>query len=208
MNTQSGNQCEEHEMIEIYPTDSTLLQNEELNMTLLIFFKSNFFVSHPHPFLHLLKNYPSIYRYANKGIKYMPKEELLLTRLCYHEPNKEWTVKTVFKGIFQKKPPIETITVIHAPNVSPDTHITKLFERESYYKRWYLLSFLGLPFSMLFTILPGPNVVLLYNLFRLYSYKHSFDGLNLLRSSNIQYEVDEALANSEFEEISDKYDLE
>ena len=177
------------------------------NMTKLIYFKNQFFVSHPHPFLDLLKKYPSVYKYANKALVYIPKEELLLTRLCYHEPVANWTAKETLMGIFTKKKDIKGITIIHDKESTPKLALEQLAKKVKYYQQWYYLSFAGLPFSMLFTVMPGPNVVLLYNLFRLYSYKHAFDGIGLLNNANIVYCPQEGLEQQDFDKLVKKYEL-
>eukprot|EP00835_Amoeboradix_gromovi_P007017 NODE_994_length_2441_cov_0.146456.p2 type:complete len:178 gc:universal NODE_994_length_2441_cov_0.146456:1753-2286(+) len=177
-------------------------------MTRIIFYKELFHVSHPHPFLDLLKKYPSVYKYAKKVLKYIPKEELFLTRLCYHEPVKEWSAKEMLMGIFRTKNPITEVTIIHAPNADPGSSLKTLSLNEKYYQNWYILSYVGIPISLLFTIVPGPNVVLLYNLFRLYSYKHSCDGLVLLKTAVLKYKQDDFLESSTFKEICAKYDIE
>ena len=177
-------------------------------MTRLIFLKNHFHVSHPHPFLDLLKKYPGVYKYANKGLKYIPKEELFLTRLCYHEPVKDWTARQVLSSIFEKKNPIEEIQIVHSPKDDPVAALAKMNSNETYYRNWYMLSYAGLPFSALCTLLPGPNVFLLYNLFRLYSYKHSTDGIRLLKNAKFIYNKDDLLEAGTFEEISKKYDIE
>ena len=62
-----------------------------------------------------------------------------------------------------------------------------LIERP-HHKKWLLLSMSCLPFSIAFSIVPGPNIPLGYNLFRIYSHWRAVKGceaLDLFRTNKL-----------------------
>ncbi|KAJ3152882.1 hypothetical protein HDU89_001088 [Geranomyces variabilis] len=76
------------------------------------------------------------------------------------------------------------VPVHHATGTSPthlETHLSDMIStRKIYHKRHLTLSICTLPFSCLFMILPGPNVPLAWNLFRLYSHWRALQGVHTL----------------------------
>ncbi|KAJ3181689.1 hypothetical protein HDU87_000707 [Geranomyces variabilis] len=76
------------------------------------------------------------------------------------------------------------VPVHHATGTSPthlETHLSDMITtRKTYHKRHLTLSICTLPFSCLFMILPGPNVPLAWNLFRLYSHWRALQGAHTL----------------------------
>lgn len=57
-----------------------------------------------------------------------------------------------------------------------------LQHRLEYHKKWFYRSIYCIPFSMLMGILPGPNVFLAFNLFRVYSHDKAYHGATRLKN--------------------------
>ncbi|KAJ3163508.1 hypothetical protein HDU86_000088 [Geranomyces michiganensis] len=76
------------------------------------------------------------------------------------------------------------VPVHFASGTSPthlETHLSNMLStRKTYHQRHLTLSICTLPFSCLFMILPGPNVPLAWNLFRLYSHWRALQGVHTL----------------------------
>ena len=71
-------------------------------------------------------------------------------------------------------------------------------ERISLHAKGKQMSLLALPFSIMFGIIPGPNLPLAYNLFRLYSHNKALNGAkyfdeHVLSSAVLSYRADETL---------------
>ncbi|KYR00729.1 hypothetical protein DLAC_02770 [Tieghemostelium lacteum] len=78
-------------------------------------------------------------------------------------------------------------------------------QRERYHKIWMVINTLLIPFTMAATIVPGPNIFLAYNLYRLYGHYQALNGCknfqkytkshgNLLFKPSL--EISECLSNS------------
>ncbi|KAJ3210672.1 hypothetical protein HDU67_005126 [Dinochytrium kinnereticum] len=79
------------------------------------------------------------------------------------------------------KPTVEaSITVHHPTHIPSDQALSHLqyvsHHRINYHRRWLLISTLSLPFSAAATLLPGPNVFLLYNVVRLNDHYRALRG--------------------------------
>ena len=55
--------------------------------------------------------------------------------------------------------------------------------RRSFHLKWLWISACGIPFSLLFAVVPGPNIPLFWNVFRLYSNWSAWKASEYLLSS-------------------------
>ncbi|KAJ3020235.1 hypothetical protein HKX48_001123 [Thoreauomyces humboldtii] len=81
--------------------------------------------------------------------------------------------------------PVALSTPVHHPtsiaSLEARSHLTALIlRRKAYHHGRLKFCFAALPFSSLFMILPGPNVPLAWNLFRLYSHWRALQGAHTL----------------------------
>ncbi|KAI8916649.1 mitochondrial K+-H+ exchange-related-domain-containing protein [Powellomyces hirtus] len=75
---------------------------------------------------------------------------------------------------------------IHHASSTSSAHVSEylhnmLSKRKHYHQRHLTLSLCFVPFSCLFMVLPGPNVPLAWNLFRLYSHWRALQGVHTLK---------------------------
>ncbi|KAJ3280743.1 hypothetical protein HK104_000432 [Borealophlyctis nickersoniae] len=93
------------------------------------------------------------------------------------------------------------VPVMFPSRLSPDqirTHLSHLTEtRIPYHSRYLRISILFIPLTSLFMVVPGPNVPLFWNLFRVYSHWKAREGLKTLQAMQehglLKLEQDERL---------------
>lgn len=70
-------------------------------------------------------------------------------------------------------------------------------ERKKYHRKYLILSFGLLPFTGVLSLLPFPNFLFFYNVFRLYSHYKAYNGSSILtaKSERINFITSEELTN-------------
>ncbi|KAI9206758.1 mitochondrial K+-H+ exchange-related-domain-containing protein [Polychytrium aggregatum] len=107
----------------------------------------------------------------------------------------------------------EPLTVFHPARLSTSQiqhELETLANRRTpYHQRLFILSTLLVPVSCLATILPGPNVFLAYNLFRVYSHWRAYQGARTLQHwtrnglirPKVDPRLDEAMASWNWDRV-------
>lgn len=84
--------------------------------------------------------------------------------------------------------PVENLKLIYPPSLLSEAQIRQYIKQDllehrlPYHKKYRKLSIFMIPLSALMGILPGPNVFLAYNLFRVYSHDKAVRGAEILEN--------------------------
>jgi hypothetical protein len=100
----------------------------------------------------------------------------------------------------------------HSSSSSDHRRITKsrrlmkvlMKQRINYHFRWSIANAVLLPFSALATILPGPNIFLAWNLYRLYCHIQAYRGASLFLLKHQKHELDYILSHPQSEDVSNE----